>query len=166
VLGSGILIFVTVGAMLPFDRLIQLMDNWTEQHREQDVLAQIGKGDYIPSHMRWTRMLAPGEFREAVRACAIVVAHAGMGSFFVSMEMRRPIVILPRYASRNEVTTDHQLHTVEWLRNRPGVYVAASDDEIAGAIDVALSRGKVEIDNFSRFAPESFSKKIRRFLLQ
>ena len=160
------MIFVTVGSMMPFDRLIQAMDKWAEHYPDQDMLAQIGEGQYVPSHMRSTRMLSPSEFRNAVGACAIVVAHAGMGSFFSCMEMRKPIVMLPRYASRNEVTTDHQVRAVHWLRNKPGVYVAMAEDEIAGAIDLALNAGSVDIGDFRRFASEPFLEKIRQFLVQ
>src|SRR3954452_4958479 len=93
-LGSSPVIFVTVGSMMPFDRLILSMDKWALAHADVDVLAQIGGGAYQPSHMRWTRLLSPPEFHEAVRKAAIIVAHAGMGSYFVAAEMRKPIVML------------------------------------------------------------------------
>jgi UDP-N-acetylglucosamine transferase subunit ALG13 len=166
VLGSGTLIFVTVGSMMPFDRLIQVMDKWAEHHPEQDTFAQIGRGSYLPAHTRWTRTLSPREFRAAVSASAVVVAHAGMGSFFICMEMLKPLVMLPRDASRNEVTTDHQISTSRWLRNKPGIYVAMSDDEVPGALDKALANAGVEIGDFSRFAPEPFTKRIRQFLVE
>jgi UDP-N-acetylglucosamine transferase subunit ALG13 len=152
--------------MMPFDRLIRITDKWAEHHPEQDTFAQIGRGSYQPLHMRWTRTLTPGEFRSTVSASAVVVAHAGMGSFFICMEMLKPVVMLPRDASRNEVTTDHQVSTLRWLRNKPGVYVAMSDDEVPVAIDKALSKGSVEIHDFSCFAPEPFIKRIRQFLVE
>ena len=151
---------------MPFDRLIQVMDKWAEHHPEQDTFAQIGRGSYLPAHMRWTRMLSPKEFRATVSTSHVVVAHAGMGSFFSCVEMLKPLVMLPRDASRNEVTTDHQVGTLRWLRNKPGIYVAMSDDEVPDAIDKALNKANIDIGDFSRFAPESFIKIIRQFLLQ
>jgi UDP-N-acetylglucosamine transferase subunit ALG13 len=159
------MIFVTVGSMMAFDRLILSMDKWARAHTGCDVLAQIGGGTYQPSHMRWTRMLPPGQFQEAARTAAIMVAHAGMGSYFTAAEMRKPIVMLPRLAVKREHTTDHQLHTIKWLRDRPGVYAAMSDDELDSAIDMAMTAGGVAGADFTNFAPEPFLRQVRQFLI-
>ena len=45
------MIFVTIGSMFPFDRLIRVMDDWTARSGRKDVLAQIGNGGYVPQHM-------------------------------------------------------------------------------------------------------------------
>jgi UDP-N-acetylglucosamine transferase subunit ALG13 len=160
------MIFVTVGSMLAFDRLIRAMDQWAKVHSKQDVLAQIGSGTYRPSHMRWTPLMPPRKFQEAVKEASLLVAHAWMGSFFVAMEMRKPIVMLPRLASNRELTTDHQLNTVQWLGKKPGVFVATSEDELANAIDQALRCGNIAVADFQRFAPEAFLTKIRQFLVE
>jgi UDP-N-acetylglucosamine transferase subunit ALG13 len=159
------MIFVTVGSMMPFDRLIVSMDKWALAHADSDVLAQIGGGTYRPSHMRWTRLLSPSKFQEAAHNAAIIVAHAGMGSYFVAAEMRKPIVMLPRLAVNREHTTDHQVHTIKWLRDRPGVYAAMSDGELDSAIDKAMTGGRVAAADFTNFAPEPFLKRVRDFLV-
>jgi UDP-N-acetylglucosamine transferase subunit ALG13 len=159
------MIFVTVGSMMAFDRLILSMDKWALAHGDSDVLAQIGDGTYRPSHMRWTQMLSPSEFQEAARNASIMVAHAGMGSYFVAAEMRKPIVMLPRLAVNREHTTDHQLHTIKWLRDRPGVYAAMSDDELDSAIDKAMTGEHVAGADFTKFAPEPFLRRVRHFLV-
>jgi UDP-N-acetylglucosamine transferase subunit ALG13 len=158
-------IFVTVGSMMAFDRLILSMDKWAQTHAGNDVLAQIGGGAYRPSHMRWTRMLTPNKFQEAVRNAEVLVAHAGMGSYFVAAEMRKPVVMLPRLAVNREHTTDHQLHTIKWLCDRPGVYAAMSDDELDSAIDKAMAGGHLAGAGFTNFAPEPFLNRVRHFLV-
>jgi UDP-N-acetylglucosamine transferase subunit ALG13 len=160
------MIFVTVGSMMAFDRLILSMDKWARRRAHSDILAQIGGGTYRPSHMRWTRMLSPSKFQEAVGNAAVMVAHAGMGSYFVAAEMRKPIVMLPRLAVNHEHTTDHQLHTIKWLRDRPGVYAAMSDDELDSAIDKAMTEGCLAGADFTDFAPEPFLRRVRRFLIK
>ncbi|MBH5398281.1 glucuronosyltransferase [Bradyrhizobium sp. CNPSo 4010] len=159
------MIFVTVGSMMAFDRLIVSMDKWALVHPGSDVLAQIGAGTYRPIHMRWTRMLPPSTFQEAVRKSAIIVAHAGMGSYFVAAEMGKPVVMLPRLAANREHTTDHQLHTIKWLRDRPGVYAAMSDAELDFAIDRAMTGGGIAGADFTNFAPEPFLRRVRDFLV-
>jgi UDP-N-acetylglucosamine transferase subunit ALG13 len=159
------MIFVTVGSMMAFDRLILSMDKWALAHTDSDVLAQIGGGNYQPSHMRWTRMLSPSKFQEAVRSAAIMVAHAGMGSYFVAAELRKPIVMLPRLAVNREHTTDHQLHTLKWLRERPGVFAAMSDDELESAIARAMAAGSSAGAEFRSFAPAPFLTRVRQFVI-
>lgn len=159
------MIFVTVGSMLAFDRLILSMDKWALAHGDSEVVAQIGGGAYQPRHMRWTRMLPPSKFQEAVRGATILVAHAGMGSYFVAAQMHKPIVMLPRFAAKQEHTTDHQVHTIKWLRDRPGVYAAMSEDELAPAIAKAMTDEPVADPDLSRFAPEPLIARVRQFLI-
>jgi UDP-N-acetylglucosamine transferase subunit ALG13 len=160
------MILVTVGSMMPFDRLIRAMDGWAKNHPSCELLAQIGGGDYEPEHMRWTRMLSPGQFRETVLGASMIVAHGGMGSFFTALELRKRIVLLPRRAAYKEHTSDHQLHTVQWLRGKKGVFVAMSEDELEKAIDAAMSEENLPIDVVRPFAPESFLAKLRHFMTE
>lgn len=158
------MIFVTVGSMLGFDRLVSAMDEWAEQHPREEVFAQIGDGRYAPANMRWTRLLSPTEFRARLRASRLLVAHAGMGSFFTAMEAQRPVVMMPRLAARQEHTTDHQLHTLKWLSARSGVYAVNSEAELPEAIDRALSDATA-FDRFDRFASSAFLVRLRESIL-
>lgn len=76
------MIFVTVGSMFGFDRLIKAMDFWAKKNSDISVFAQVGEGRYVPEHIRWTRLLSPPEFKATVASSRLIVAHAGMGSFF------------------------------------------------------------------------------------
>ena len=49
------MIFVTVGTDSPFDRLMQVVDEWAAASGRTDVFAQIGEGDdpgFLESRMR------------------------------------------------------------------------------------------------------------------
>ena len=48
ILGGGALIFVTIGSALPFDRLVQAMDDWARDNPGEDILAQTGDGVFEP----------------------------------------------------------------------------------------------------------------------
>jgi UDP-N-acetylglucosamine transferase subunit ALG13 len=158
-------ILVTIGTMLPFDRLVEAMDHWAGEHASEEIFAQIGSGKYEPRNMPWTRLLDPEGFAERVRVCSLIVAHAGTGSFFLAAEMTKPIVMMPRLATHREHTTDHQVHTARWLRQKPGVYVAMTADELPEAIHRAITQGSVAVAQLTPFAPESFLSQIRRFLV-
>lgn len=160
------MILLTTGTMLPFDRLVQAVDNWAAKNKDIEVVAQIGNsGVYIPKHMRWMRLLNPQEFAELVRNATLLIAHAGTGSFFLAAEMQRPVVLFPRRAALREHTTDHQVHTASWLRDKPGVYVAFNEEDLPDAIARALSRLEVGVDPVSAYAPEPFLGRIRNALM-
>jgi UDP-N-acetylglucosamine transferase subunit ALG13 len=155
-------IFVTIGSMFPFDRLIRLMDDWAQARPETRILAQIGDGDYVPAHMPWVRKLNQTEFSRTVAEADLVVAHAGMGSVITASQYRKPIVMLPRLRQSGEHTTDHQIATANWLRDKPGVYIADTDADLGPRIAEALAAGAPEETTFAAEAPAEFIARIRQ----
>jgi len=158
------LIFVTVGSMLPFDRMIRMMDNWTSQHSGEDILAQIGGGGYEPRHMRWQRIIAPDEYKTVVEASRLMVAHAGTGSVFTASEYQKPIVLVPRRAAQKEHTTDHQLDTAKWLEGKPGIFIAWTEADLAVQIERASKFANMHQSQIPVSAPQPFLDRIRDFL--
>jgi UDP-N-acetylglucosamine transferase subunit ALG13 len=159
------MIFVTVGSMFPFERLIHAMDDWASQHPEQEILAQIGGGQYEPRQMRWQRMIAPDEYKKVVYSCRLMVAHAGTGSVFTASEFRKPIVLLPRRAAQKEHTTDHQLDTAKWLEHKQGIFVAWSENDLAQTIERAGQNARNLQALIPTSAPKPFLERIRDFLV-
>ena len=89
------MILVTVGAQMPFDRLIAAVDHWAEVSGCTDIFAQIGDTEFRPKHLRWTQFVNPDQFRELVESADLVVAHAGMGSVLTALELGKPIIVMP-----------------------------------------------------------------------
>ena len=158
------MIFVTIGSMFPFDRLIRVMDAWAAENAGDEPFAQIGDGAYEPRHMPWVRRLDQAAFARTVAGARLIVAHAGMGSVITADEFRKPIVILPRLQERGEHTTDHQVATANWLRAKPGIHVADRDEDLGARIAEALAEGAPA----ARFAPAAgpeFIARIRACIL-
>jgi UDP-N-acetylglucosamine transferase subunit ALG13 len=156
--------------MFPFDRLIRAMDAWAAGaaaagSEPAELVAQIGEGSYQPRHMRWVKSLERADYARAVAGAELVVAHAGMGSVITAGEYGKPIVLLPRLASRGEHTNDHQVDTARWLRDRPGLYVADAEGDLPAAIAAARAAGGGQA-SLGTTAPEAFLHRIRRFALQ
>jgi UDP-N-acetylglucosamine transferase subunit ALG13 len=151
--------------MFPFDRLIRLMDEWGARHPGREAFAQIGDGEYQPVNMPWARMLPPSEFEARMREASVIVAHAGMGSIITAMEMGKPIIVLARRAADREHTTDHQIHTANWMRGKPGILVVETPEELEQAIEaVVRAEACRSPERISPRAPEAFTTKIREFL--
>ncbi len=121
------MIFVTIGAQLPFDRMLKAIDRWAGEHPQVEIYAQIGDTDWTPTHMPWCRLMSPAEFDAKVEAADTVIAHAGMGSIISALMKSKPILIMPRRADLREHRNDHQLATARHLLRRELVTVA--DDE-------------------------------------
>jgi len=133
---SGVVIFVTVGTQLPFDRLISAVDAWAGRVGRDDVLAQIGPSQLNPKFIQYRPFFSPTEFAAAFAAAELVVAHAGMGSIINAMSQAKPILVMPRSASLNEHRNDHQLSTARHFRELRGILVAMDTQEL----DSQLSR--------------------------
>ena len=158
------MIFVTIGSMFPFDRMIRAMDAWVlAEGQGEEVLAQIGAGDYEPRHMEWVRKLDRPAYGAAIRRSRLVVAHAGVGSIVTAGENGRPIVVLPRRAHLGEHTSDHQVETVGWLREKPWVHVADDEAALPGRIAAAIAASAAG-ERMGRTADPAFIDRIRRFI--
>lgn len=128
-------VFVTVGSMLPFDRLIRAMDDWAGAHPHASVFAQIGESTLRPAHIECSAFVSPPEFRHHFATCDIVVSHVGMGTVITAFECAKPIIMLPRRPELAEVTSNHQLATAKWLQGRPGIRIVHSEHELGPALE-------------------------------
>ncbi len=123
-------IFVTVGAQMPFDRLIAAIDAWASEHREHELYAQVGESALAPRHMRHVRFLPPSTLEQAYDEADAIVGHAGIGTLFAALERKKPIVVLPRHAALHETRNDHQIATAKRFASQPGVRVAWHEAEL------------------------------------
>ena len=129
------MIFVTVGAQMPFDRLVDTVDQWAERRGRGDVFAQIGPTDWRPRCIAWTQFLPPAEFRQRVASASAIVAHAGMGSILTSLELGKPILVMPRRGALRETRNDHQVATARQLADQGKVTAAFDEHELAWKLD-------------------------------
>jgi len=121
-------IFVTVGAQMPFDRLVRAVDDWASADAAPSVVAQIGTTSFVPKHMTWTTFMDPAEYRRAIVRADLIVAHAGMGTIITALEMSRPLLMMPRRFDHHETRNDHQTATAVRFATRPGLTVAHDVD--------------------------------------
>ena len=131
------MIVLTVGTQLPFDRLVQMVDELAPLMSEP-VFAQTGQGQYEPRNICWSASMPPGEFEAMLRDASVIIAHAGIGTVLKAYKYGKPIVLVPRQAAYGEHRNDHQLATVAKLGERRGIYVAQQKEELAGILTRSL----------------------------
>ncbi len=127
------MIIVTVGTQLPFDRLIKIVDDLSDEV-EGRILAQIGCSEYIPSKIEWTRSFKADEFKRILKDARLIISHAGIGSVLTAQKIEKPILLFPRRAEFGEHRNDHQLATCNALEGRPGIYIARSETDLRSQI--------------------------------
>lgn len=129
------MILATVGAQMPFPRLISALDEWAIARDRTDVFAQIGPTSDHPHRLHWVNFLSPREFRAKVQQADAVIAHAGMGTIITALCLRKPIIVMPRRGDLLETRNDHQIATAAQFASRSGFVVAQDRDELFDRLD-------------------------------
>jgi UDP-N-acetylglucosamine transferase subunit ALG13 len=137
-------ILVTVGAQMPFDRLVKAVDEWAGAEGRTDVFAQIGPDAYVPRHIQHTPFLEPNEFRSRVESADVIVSHAGMGSILTALQAGKPILVMPRRGDLRETRNDHQVATAERFGASGTIAVAMDATELASKLSSLASLGSPE----------------------
>jgi len=132
VLGECDLIFVTVGGMRAFERLVREMDRIAGELDEQ-VVMQLGSTDYEPKNCDYFRFMPRNGIEEFYTGARVVVCHAGSGSILTALEHNKPLVLVPRMQRYGEVFDDHQLEIAREMEGR-GTTVVYNISNLESAI--------------------------------
>ena len=128
------MIFVATGTQFPFDRLVWYVDTWAAEHGEE-VVAQIGEGEYLPQAAVWDRFVALDAYEELIARAEVCVSHAGMGNIVTARDIGTPIIVVNRQASLGEHRNDHQTEGLVWMGKLDGVYTASTIEELHRLLD-------------------------------
>lgn len=121
------MIFLTVGTT-DFDPLVRRMDLLAEA-LEEEVVAQIGRGAYVPTHMQHFRF-APSLDPYLDRA-RLVVGHGGLGTAVEVLERGLPLVAL----SNPDRFDLHQDDLLRALEDRTHLLWCRDVDELPEALE-------------------------------
>lgn len=155
------MIFLTVGTLFPFDRLVRAIDHAVAEGLiKQKVFAQIGRTGFIPKHMQYVEVLEKDRFDEKVADADYLISHAGIGNIIMALNHNKPLLVMPRMKRFGEHVNDHQVTTARKFEQL-GHIIAAYDVE-------DLPDGIRKLINFiprKREAnPHAVADRIRRFL--
>jgi UDP-N-acetylglucosamine transferase subunit ALG13 len=128
-------IFVTVGAQMPFDRLVGSVDAWAADRQGCELFAQVGPGGATPANFPACEFLEPSAFRSKVEWCDVMVAHAGMGSILTALQYGKRILVLPRRGDLRETRNDHQVASARRFGELESIDVALTTDELPARLE-------------------------------
>jgi UDP-N-acetylglucosamine transferase subunit ALG13 len=102
------MIFVTVGNG-EFDILVKELDKLKKEGKIKDeIIIQLGHGDYKPKHCQWFTFESPLD--SYYENADLVISHGGPGTVFEVLRKKKKLITLP-----NRERTDPN-HQVEYLR--------------------------------------------------
>lgn len=136
------MIFVTLGSQkFQFNRLLKEIDVLVEKKIITDeVFAQIGYSDYLPSNYRYKNFLNRDEFAEMQKKADIVITHGGTGAIIGAVKKGKKVIAVPRLAKYGEHVDDHQIQLVEQFNEKELIYSCNDVQELKTAIEEIRTR--------------------------
>ena len=129
------LLFVTVGTVMPFDRLTAMV---AELKREgainERVFMQVGVGGVRPPGVETTETLTFDAVQAILKDADTVVCHGGTGSIITALREGCRVIAAPRLFRLNEHYDDHQEEITSALAARGLLKVANTKEELAEAL--------------------------------
>ena len=106
------MIFVTVGTT-HFDPLIKEVDRLKSTGIiEDDVIAQIGEGQYIPKHLQWFRYT--DDMHRYYKESRLCICHGGVGSIYELLYLGKEFIAV----ANRDLKDDHQSDLLKALMKR------------------------------------------------
>lgn len=130
------LLFATVGATLPYDRLLDYVGEAKRQGLiAERVVIQTGKGVAPIEGAECVETLDFDEMRAMLAKADIAVCHGGTGSLITALQAGCRTIAIPRLFERGEHYDNHQLEICEAFEQRGLLFVARTREEFHAALE-------------------------------
>lgn len=136
--GVDILIFVTVGTQIPFDRLLKNIEKEIKQGNIKDkVIVQAGVTNFKSDKMEIINFLPMDEFKKIIKDAKIIICHGGVGTITDGLRNNKTIIACPRLKKYNEAKNDHQIQIVENFGNNGYIIPLLNPEDLGTALKKA-----------------------------
>lgn len=155
------MIFLTVGTLFPFDRLVRAIDSVVNEGLIGDeIFAQIGYSTFKPRKMKYTEVLNKNIFDEKVNRATCLISHAGIGSIIVAMNHNKPLLVMPRMKCFKEHVNDHQVAIARKFEELGHILVAYD----AKDLPQKMKKLRTFIPRKRKAQPQAVAERIKQFL--
>lgn len=147
------LVFATVGATLPFERLERCVTELKRAGRiPERVLLQVGRTAAVPEPVEGLDRVGEipyGELQSVLDRANLVVCHAGTGSIITALSKGCAVVAVPRTLAHGDHYDDHQAEIASVFASRGLVETGGDAQSIAAALDRArtMPRHRVRMNH-------------------
>ena len=142
------MIFVTLGTQkFQFNRLLKYIDEKKKSGEiNEEVFAQIGNSDYIPTNYKFKDFLNKDEFEDYIKKADLVITHSGVGTIISAININKPVIVVPRLAKYVEHVDDHQLQIAESFSKKK--LVISNGEDINKLIDNIILAKEYKFDTY------------------
>ncbi|OWK32101.1 beta-1,4-glucuronosyltransferase WelK [Sphingomonas mucosissima] len=130
------LVFATVGATLPFDRLVRMVEDAKRDGLlPEHVILQVGDSPHVPAGIEEVHASLPfDDVKDILRRADIVVCHGGTGSLITALQNGCRVIAVPRLFELGEHYDDHQLEVTSAFAARGLLAVVDQRQDFATAL--------------------------------
>lgn len=132
------LLFATVGATLPFNRLVDTVAALKASGAiTEEVIIQTGVGGHTPSlpGVEVVETLPFDRIQEILRDADIVVCHGGTGSLITALREGCRVIAMPRLMDLGEHYDNHQAEITQAFAARGLIGAVETPDQLAAALE-------------------------------
>ncbi|UCG57791.1 MAG: hypothetical protein JSU70_23365 [Phycisphaerales bacterium] len=134
------MIFLTVGTLFPFDRLVEGVDEVLDKDgSDERVVAQVGNTSYHPRNLEASASLEATVFDKHLREADRIISHAGMGTIAMALEYKKPLLVMPRMRRYREHVNDHQVATAKRFEELGCLLVAYDAEQLPEKMEALKS---------------------------
>lgn len=130
------LVFATVGATLPFDRLTTMV---REAHRDghiaEELILQVGDCDPGEEEFRCVQNLEFDEVLDILDRARVVICHGGTGSLVTALKAGCHVIAVPRKHELGEHYDNHQQEITDAFQALGVLHVANTTEELVRALE-------------------------------
>jgi UDP-N-acetylglucosamine transferase subunit ALG13 len=135
------LLFATVGATLPFDRLVVSVSELKAAGEiTQELVIQTGIGGARPDGLTTLETIPFKDVQELLVGADVVVCHGGTGSLITALREGCHVIAMPRLARLGEHYDDHQSEITTAFASRGLIQVANDVNELRAALAACRTR--------------------------
>lgn len=151
------LLLVTVGATLPFDRMVaSVLELAGRGEIPERIMIQTGVGGLTDPSFECHETLPLDDLLGRLRKADIVVCHGGTGSLITALREGCRVVAMPRLFERGEHYDDHQAEITGAFAARGLIEVAYTTEELREA----LVRARVKAPVMATSDPEALRQRL------
>lgn len=103
------MIFASLGTMdMPFYRMAKAVDEFAAI-TEEEVVVQTGYTDYEYKYAKTFKFCTKEEMAHYISKASVLILQGGWGAISEAMELRKKIVVIPRYDKKEHIHDQFQL---------------------------------------------------------
>jgi UDP-N-acetylglucosamine transferase subunit ALG13 len=123
-------IFVTIGSVQAFDRLVRAVDRLPGG---EEIVVQHGPSPR-PRRGRAFDFLSHDDVARYMASARVIVTHAGVGSILAALSVGKRPVVVPRRSALGEAVDDHQVELARHLHRQGTVWLVEEVTELPAAL--------------------------------